>query len=184
MTAHCYSSGRGLKPDDSLTGRPHFPCHTGKNPFGAQNRRNSSQIDPCNQVLTGSFPMRLAGKKFSLPDRRQGNGRESKKGDDLGGLVPILPRRIRFDRDRTMARVRTAPSLRPKTVQLVPRGEAGAFPRRECCETTGSSRRRHSATLAQIMRVNLDTKMAGSPSPRRRRRSGLFARLHRLYQRK
>jgi hypothetical protein len=37
--------------------------------------------------------------------------------------------------------------------------------------------RRRSATLTQIIRVNLDAKMAGSSSPRRRRRSGFFARL-------
>jgi hypothetical protein len=36
----------------------------GKNSFEAQNRRNSSQIDPCNQVLIGSFPMVLAGKNI------------------------------------------------------------------------------------------------------------------------
>jgi hypothetical protein len=50
--------------------------NTGKNSFGAQNRRNSSQIDPCNQALIGAFPIGLAGTKFSLPGRRQGNGRE------------------------------------------------------------------------------------------------------------
>src|SRR6266853_5283600 len=38
-----------------------------------------------------------------------------------------------------------------------------------------SSRRRHFATLPQIIRVNLDAKMAAPPSRRRRRRSGLFA---------
>src|SRR6266436_2198236 len=39
------------------------------------------------------------------------------------------------------------------------------------------TRRRHSATLAQIMRVNLDAKMAGSPSPGRHRLSGPLRRL-------
>jgi hypothetical protein len=47
-----------------------FPAgweNQGKNLFEAQNRRNSSQIDPYNQSLTSTFPMRLAGKNFSLP---------------------------------------------------------------------------------------------------------------------
>jgi len=48
----------------------------GKNSFGAQNRRNSSQIDPCNQALISSSPVGRAGKKSSLPGCRQGNGRE------------------------------------------------------------------------------------------------------------
>jgi hypothetical protein len=47
-----------------------FPAtrvNTGKNLVCAQNVRNPSQIDPYNQVLISSFPMRLAGKEFSLP---------------------------------------------------------------------------------------------------------------------
>jgi hypothetical protein len=56
-----------------------FPAtreNTGKNPVGARNRRNSSQIDPYNQVLASSFPVRLAGKNFPCQACRQGNGRE------------------------------------------------------------------------------------------------------------
>src|SRR5260370_32982672 len=47
-----------------------FPAtreNTGKNSVCAQNVRNSSKIDPANQMLISSFPMRLAGKEFSLP---------------------------------------------------------------------------------------------------------------------
>ncbi len=50
-----------------------FPCHTGKNSVCAQNVRNSLKIDPCNQMLISSFPMRLAGKEFSLPGMPAGN---------------------------------------------------------------------------------------------------------------
>jgi hypothetical protein len=38
---------------------------------------------------------------------------------------------------------------------------------RECCGTALSPRRRHSTILAQIIRADLDAKMAGSPSPGR-----------------
>jgi hypothetical protein len=91
--------------------------NTGKNPFGAQNRRNSSQIDPYNQVLTSSFPVRVAGKKFSLPESQQGNSREGKKRDDRA-LLPILLHSIRFDRDRKMARFGAAPSQPPDRLSL------------------------------------------------------------------
>ena len=56
-----------------------FPAtreNTGKNPVGARNRRNSSQIDPCNQVLISSFPMHRAGKRIPCQVCWQGNGRE------------------------------------------------------------------------------------------------------------
>jgi hypothetical protein len=68
-----------------------FPAtqeNTGKNPIGAQNRRGSSQIDPCNQVLISAFPMRLAGKEFSLPRMPAGKWRESQKEETAAGLVP------------------------------------------------------------------------------------------------
>jgi hypothetical protein len=77
--------------------------NTGTNPVGAQNGQNTLKIYQYNQPLKTSFPMRLAGKKSSLPDSQQGNSRERKKEGRLG-LVPILLHSLRFDRDRKMAR--------------------------------------------------------------------------------
>src|SRR5260370_38987967 len=98
-----------------------FPAtreNTGKNSVCAQNVGTSLKIDPCNQVLISSFPMRLAGKEFSLPGMPAGKWQE-------------------------MMRERP---LRPAA-------------RRTDCPC--SSGRRYVATLAQIIRVNLDAKMAG-----------------------
>jgi hypothetical protein len=69
-----------------------FPAareNTGKNPFGAQNHRDTSKIDPYNQVLISSFPMRLAGKKSSLPGMPAGKqqGRQ-KEGRPRPGTHP------------------------------------------------------------------------------------------------
>src|SRR6266404_9249359 len=84
---HDHHVERGALSPDCI-----FPAareNTGKNPFGAQNRRNSSKIDPYNQVLISSFPMRLAGKKSSLPDMPAGKqqGRQ-KEGRPQPGTHP------------------------------------------------------------------------------------------------
>ena len=101
-----------------------FPAtreNTGRNSVCAQNVRNSSQIDPCNQVLIIAFPMRLAGKEFSLPGMPAGNW-QGKSRKWCGSAARPAARRT---------------------------------------DCPCSSGRRHVATLAQIIRVNLDAKMAG-----------------------
>src|SRR5437660_701491 len=79
-TKHC-NTVSSAEPSIALTDATViFPAareNTGKNPVGAQKRRNSSQIDPCNQSLTSFFPVRLAGKRFPCQVCRQGNGREN-----------------------------------------------------------------------------------------------------------
>jgi hypothetical protein len=138
-----------------------FPAareNTGKNPVGAQNRPGSSQIDPSNQVLIGSFPMRLAGKECSLPRMPAGKWQGSQKERRLGAWCR---------------------AARPAPLPLLA-GNVAGLPARPRCRPHRSPLlvlRRRFATVAQIIRVNLDAKMAGSSSPRRRRRSGLFPRL-------
>jgi hypothetical protein len=101
--------------------------------------------------------VRLAGKDCSLPRMPAGKWQGSQK-----------ERRLR-------AWCRAA---RPAPLPLLAGNVAGP-PARSRCKPHRLPLlipRRRFATLAQIIRVNLDAKMAGSSSPRRRRRSGLFAR--------
>jgi hypothetical protein len=126
-----------------------FPAareNTGKNPVGAQNHRGSSQIDPSNQVLIGAFPMRLAGKDFSLRRLPAGKWQGSQK-----------ERRL-----RAWCRV-----ARPAPLPLLAGNVAGppAPPRCRPQRSPLLGPWRRFATLRQIIRVNLDAKMAGSSSP-------------------
>jgi hypothetical protein len=149
-----------------------FPATQGKHGkkfVWAQNRQNSSQIDPCNQALIRSFPLRLAGRKFSLPGCRQGNHRENSHSS-RESIRSMAKKGLWIIHLRTY-------------LGLFRRCRAGNFagsPARPAAGRTDrpySSRRRHFATLLEIIRVNLDAKMAAPPSRRRRRRSGLFAQL-------
>jgi hypothetical protein len=151
-----------------------FPATQGKHGkkfVWAQNRQNSSQIDPCNQVLISSSPVGRAGKKSSLLGCRQGNGREKIRIQP--GIDPVNGEKRPLDHTLThlFGPFPAVPGRELRGIARSPRRRPHRSPL-----LVPPAALRHPPSL-EIIRVNLDAKMAAPPSRRRRRRSGLFAQL-------